>query len=167
MRVTPGKPRPLGATPDATGVQFAVFSRHATAVTVCLFDEAARLLATDTGEIQTARFEAVQQLQHRYGGAAVLKGAGSLVCGGPDEPLGLCTDGNPGMASGGMGDVLSGIMGGLLAQGLDVSTAARVGTLVHALAADRAVEHEGERGLVATDLLPQIRRLVNGGAGAL
>jgi NAD(P)H-hydrate epimerase len=70
------------------------------------------------------------------------------------------------MASGGMGDVLSGIMGGLLAQGLDVSTAARVGTLVHARAADRAAESGGQRGLLATDLLPEIRGQVNGGAGA-
>ncbi len=128
--------------------------------------EAARMLDTDTAGIQSARFEAVQKLQQCYGGAAVLKGAGSLVCGGPDEPLGLCTAGNPGMASGGMGDVLSGVLGGLLAQGLDVSTAARVGTLVHALAADRSAEAEGQRGLLATDLLPEIRAQVNGGADA-
>lgn len=128
--------------------------------------EAARLLDTDTAGIQSARFEAVQKVQQRYGGAAVLKGAGSVVCGGPDEPLGLCTDGNPGMASGGMGDVLSGVLGGLLAQGLDVSTAARVGTLVHALAADRAAHAGGQRGLLATDLLPALRECVNGGADA-
>ncbi len=93
----------------------------------------------------------------------VLKGAGSLVYSGPDRPVALCTAGNPGMASGGMGDVLSGVLGGLLAQGLDVEEAARTGTLLHALAADDAAAEGGERGLLATDLLPHLRRRANGG----
>ncbi|HLD16464.1 MAG TPA: NAD(P)H-hydrate dehydratase, partial [Coxiellaceae bacterium] len=59
------------------------------------------------------------------------------------------------------GDVLSGVIGGLLAQGLDVFAAAEVGVFVHALAADRAAQEGGERGLLATDLMDHLRRLVN------
>ncbi len=65
------------------------------------------------------------------------------------------------MASGGMGDVLSGVIGGLLAQGVPARVAARLGVCLHAEAADRVVEHSGERGLLATDLLSTIQRLVN------
>jgi ADP-dependent NAD(P)H-hydrate dehydratase / NAD(P)H-hydrate epimerase len=68
--------------------------------------------------------------------------------------------GNPGMASGGMGDVLSGIIGGLLAQGLNLQQAAMLGVCVHGLAADLAAA-EDERGLLAGDLFPYIRKLVN------
>lgn len=89
----------------------------------------------------------------------ILKGAGSVVAS-KDEHLGLCALGNPGMASGGMGDVLTGVIAGLLAQGVGMEKAARVGVYVHALAADRAAK-EGERGLLATDLLPHLRQLAN------
>ena len=65
------------------------------------------------------------------------------------------------MASGGMGDVLSGVIGGLLAQGLSLEEAAAAGVQVHAAAGDRAAEQAGQRGLLATDLMPYIRRLVN------
>jgi len=122
--------------------------------------EAARLLQCSIAEIQADRFAAVRALQHCYGGVALLKGVGSLVAGGTAEPMALCDGGNPGMASGGMGDVLSGIVGGLLAQGFGLEQAARVGMLLHAEAADRAAE-AGERGLQATDLLPHLRDLVN------
>ena len=73
----------------------------------------------------------------------------------------VCAAGNPGMSSGGMGDVLSGVLGGLLAQDLPLSQAAEVGVLVHALAADRAVGDHGERGLLATDVLNHLRWVVN------
>ncbi len=89
----------------------------------------------------------------------VLKGAGSLVAG--PEGLAVCPFGNPGMASGGMGDALSGILGALVAQGLPLETAARLGVLVHALAADMAVRQAGERGLLAGDLASCARILVN------
>jgi NAD(P)H-hydrate epimerase len=91
----------------------------------------------------------------------LLKGPGTLIAG-PSSGLALVQAGNPGMASGGMGDVLSGIIGALLAQGLAPFDAARFGALVHAMAADRAVLHQGERGLLATDLMPHVRRLLNG-----
>jgi NAD(P)H-hydrate epimerase len=122
--------------------------------------EAARLLQTDTQSIQADRFSAVTQLQQRYGGTVVLKGAGTLIYDG-QHPIAMCTDGNPGMASGGMGDILAGVIGGLLAQGLSAYDAACLGVLVHAMAADKAATNEGERGLLATDLLPYIRRLLN------
>lgn len=124
--------------------------------------EAARLLGCEPADIQADRFAAVRALQQKYGATVILKGAGSLVCGGGDEPVGLCTGGNPGMATGGMGDVLSGILGGLLAQGLSPGDAARLGVCLHARAADRAAGAGGERGLGATDLFQWLRREVNG-----
>lgn len=121
--------------------------------------EAGRLLGTTTLAVQSDRFAAASALQGRFGGAVILKGAGSLIAG-PDGTL-LCPYGNPGMASGGMGDLLAGIAGALLAQGLDTVTAASAATLVHALAGDDAARVAGERGLLASDLLPFIQQRVN------
>ena len=123
--------------------------------------EAARLLGSTTAAVQSDRFSAVRELAGRFHCTALLKGPGTLVAG-PRPPLALVDAGNPGMASGGMGDVLSGIIGALLAQGLAPFDAARFAALVHGLAADRAVLHQGERGLLASDLMPHIRRLLNG-----
>jgi NAD(P)H-hydrate epimerase len=120
--------------------------------------EAARLLGIDTADIQRDRFAAARALQQRYGGAVVLKGAGSLIA--SNEGLDVVNYGNPGMASGGMGDVLSGIIGGLLAQGFSLANSARLGVCLHGRAADLATQ-DGERGLLATDLLPHLRRLLN------
>ncbi len=121
--------------------------------------EAARLLNCSTADIQQDRFGAVHELQRRYGGAVILKGAGTLVADPDNETPGLCCYGNPGMASGGMGDVLSGVLAGLLAQGLSVAEASRLGVCLHARAADLAAL-DGERGMVATDLLPHLRELL-------
>lgn len=121
--------------------------------------EAARLLGCSVAQIQADRFKAVNQLQQRYGGVVVLKGAGTLVCDG--QSIRLCARGNPGMASGGMGDLLTGVIAALVAQGLSLFDAASVGVDVHAHAADRVARHQGERGLAATDLIPEIRRLLN------
>ncbi|MFM4860231.1 NAD(P)H-hydrate dehydratase [Aeromonas media] len=120
--------------------------------------EAARLLDCGVAEIEADRFAAVSRLQQRYGGVVLLKGAGSLICDG--QRISLCDEGNPGMASGGMGDLLSGIIAALLAQGWSAGMAARLGAVIHAEAADLAAA-EGERGMLASDLLPWIRRLVN------
>ena len=119
--------------------------------------EAARLLGATTGAVQGDRAASARALRDRYGGVAVLKGAGTLVQG---TGLALCPHGNPGMAAGGMGDVLCGLVAGLLAQGLGPENAARAGVLVHALAADRAAAR-GERGLVPSDLLAEFRPLLN------
>ncbi len=123
--------------------------------------EAARLLETSCQDLQCDRFVAITELQKKYGGVSVLKGAGTLVKDDSDI-ISVCRAGNPGMASGGMGDVLSGIIGGLVAQGLDLVTAAEVGVYVHARAGDLAVEEGGgERGLLATDIFTHMRQLVN------
>jgi ADP-dependent NAD(P)H-hydrate dehydratase / NAD(P)H-hydrate epimerase len=122
--------------------------------------EAARLLDQTTEQVQADRYYAVSQLQQRYGGVAVLKGAGTLVQA-ADTITALCSAGNPGMASGGMGDVLSGVLGGLLAQKHSLLEAAEIGVMVHSMAADHAAEQGGERGLLATDVLQQLRLLVN------
>ena len=120
--------------------------------------EAARLCASNTQSIQSDRLNAVQELKERYGGVIVLKGAGTLV---NDGQLWLCNRGNPGMASGGMGDVLTGIISSQIAQRQTLSAAARYGVWIHATAADRAAAQDGQIGLLATDILPYARQLIN------
>jgi len=122
--------------------------------------EAARLLQCTTAEVQSNRFEAVIELQKRYGGAVILKGTGTLVADNQYDLIGICPYGNPGMATAGMGDILSGVTGALLAQGLSPADAARLGVCLHAKAGDLAAR-QGERGMVATDLITHLRYLVN------
>ncbi|MEE9253296.1 MAG: NAD(P)H-hydrate dehydratase [Pseudomonadales bacterium] len=122
--------------------------------------EASRLLGWNTQAVVADRFAAIEALIEKFRCAVVLKGAGTLV-GDPDSRIGVCEAGNPGMASGGMGDVLSGVVGGLLAQGLSAIDAARVGVCVHACAADAVAAQAGERGLLATDLIADVRRILN------
>jgi len=121
--------------------------------------EAATLLGCTAAAVQADRSSALQQLHARYGGVVVLKGAGSLVSSASGVPW-LCTSGNPGMAAAGTGDVLTGIIAALLAQGLAAEDAAAVGVDVHARAGDRAAA-AGERGLMASDLSAEIRGIVN------
>lgn len=124
--------------------------------------EAARLLGVPCRSVQDDRFQAAIDLQKRYGGVSVLKGVGTIVQGNAKAAIPqVCPAGNPGMATGGMGDVLSGVIGGLLAQGLSLNNAAQTGVLVHAIAADHAAQQGGERGLLATDLMAHLRELVN------
>jgi hydroxyethylthiazole kinase-like uncharacterized protein yjeF len=120
--------------------------------------EAARLLQQPTQTVQAGRIEAALELQSRYRATVVLKGAGSLIATGTG--LYLCPYGNPGMGVGGMGDVLTGVIAALRAQGLDAAAAARCGVLIHALAGDAAAM-AGQRGLLPTDLLAALRALVN------
>jgi ADP-dependent NAD(P)H-hydrate dehydratase / NAD(P)H-hydrate epimerase len=117
--------------------------------------EAARLLNCSTAEIQRDRFSSVLSLQAKYGGIVILKGSGTLIASG--DEIAVSTTGNPGMASGGMGDVLAGVIAGLLAQGLSLKNAAQQGVYNHGLAADLAAENDGERGLLASDLMPYLR----------
>lgn len=121
--------------------------------------EAARLLGQTTAEVQADRFAAARAIQSRYNASVILKGAGSLVAS-ATGPIGIVTDGNPGMATGGMGDVLCGILGGLIAQGLSLADAARLGAVVHACAADLAADEHGQRSLLATDLIPYLGELL-------
>ncbi len=124
--------------------------------------EAARLLGCTTREINADRYAAAAALNARYGGVAILKGAGSLVS--EAGRVEVIAGGNPGMGSGGMGDVLTGIVAALRAQGLTAFDAASHGAALHAAAADLAAR-DGERGLLASDLFAPLRRLVNA-AGA-
>ncbi|MDA7995296.1 MAG: NAD(P)H-hydrate dehydratase [Gammaproteobacteria bacterium] len=113
--------------------------------------EAARLLDCDVGEVQADRLAAAHEIAARFGGVCVLKGAGTLVVDG--ESAWLCDRGNPGMASAGMGDVLAGTIGALLAQGASVADA----VWLHSHAADLAAQSCcGERGLLAGDVLMQL-----------
>ncbi len=119
--------------------------------------EAARLLGCTTAEIQADRLSAARKLQQRYGGVVVLKGAGTLIDNG--QEIFICRHGNSGMATGGMGDVLAGIITSLLAQGLPHMEAAKTGVCLHAKAGDLAAAQLGQRGLQPQQLLPFIQQL--------
>ncbi|WP_404972536.1 NAD(P)H-hydrate dehydratase [Vibrio campbellii] len=121
--------------------------------------EAARLLNVSTKEIEQDRFAAARQLHERYGGVIVLKGAGTLIYDG--VRIYVCLAGNPGMASGGMGDVLSGVIAALLAKGLPIAVAARLGVILHSHAADINVQQKGEIGLLASDVIESLRCAIN------
>jgi ADP-dependent NAD(P)H-hydrate dehydratase / NAD(P)H-hydrate epimerase len=121
--------------------------------------EAGRLLDVATEQIQANRLAALERLVERYGGVVVLKGAGTLV-GTKERIPALCERGNPGMASAGTGDVLTGAIAGILAQCRDSWLAARVGVLVHAMAGDAAAR-TGERGLLASDVARELHNCVN------
>jgi len=121
--------------------------------------EAGRLLGKSGAEVQSDRRAALIDLQKRYGGTVVLKGAGTLISADDGVPW-LCDKGNPGMAAPGMGDVLTGVVVALLAQGLSREQAAMTAAYLHARAGDVAARH-GERGILASDLMPALHRLVN------
>lgn len=123
--------------------------------------EAARLLGECSLQIHSDRFAAASRIQQRYAGVVVLKGAGTVIHGQGKLPAAVCSDGNPGMASGGMGDVLTGVIAGLLAQGFGSQQAAEMGVCLHAAAADQVAIEQGERGMLATDLMRFIQQLVN------
>jgi hydroxyethylthiazole kinase-like uncharacterized protein yjeF len=122
--------------------------------------EAGRLLDLSSDAVQADRLAALEALLERYGGTVVLKGAGTLVATAGSVP-GLCERGNPGMATPGAGDVLTGAIAGILAQCKDAALAARVGVWVHAMAGDSAARSGGERGLLASDIAHELRTWVN------
>ncbi|AWH22115.1 NAD(P)H-hydrate dehydratase [Stenotrophomonas sp. ZAC14D2_NAIMI4_6] len=136
---------------DPHGIADAILTPHP--------GEAARLLETTTAAIQADRAGSAQALAQRYHAVVVLKGAGSIVAA-PGQTPRLIAAGNPGMAVGGMGDLLTGIIASLRAQGLSAFDAAAAGALLHALAGDAAAA-DGARGLLPTDLLAPLRRLAN------
>lgn len=122
--------------------------------------EAARLLGCSVAQIEADRYAAIQQLQARYGGQWLLKGAGSLVL--DQRGLSVCGLGNAGMAVGGMGDVLAGLAVGLLAQWSDLPLSDAV--CLHAAAGDLAAQcqyGQGQRGMTALDVVEKIREVVN------
>lgn len=121
--------------------------------------EAAKLLGIESTEVQADRPAALHALSTQYAGVTVLKGAATLTCSDSGLPF-VCTAGNPGMATAGMGDVLAGVIAALLAQGLSLATAATAGVEVHARAGDLAAV-AGERGLLAADVINALRAVVN------
>ena len=122
--------------------------------------EAARLLGQSTENVSSDRPGAVRAISKALDAVCVLKGSGTLVCS-DEDPLLLCDRGNPGMASAGMGDLLSGVIGSLRAQGLSPLQAAGAGTWIHSAAADLAARSGGTVGLIAGDLMPYLRLLRN------
>lgn len=119
--------------------------------------EAARLLGASVDAVQADRFAAARALAERYQAVVVLKGHGSLIAV-PGQPIALCPFGGPAMASAGMGDALTGIIASLIAQGLDLATAACLGTLLHALAGDQAAR--GRRQILASDLINTLHKVL-------
>lgn len=123
--------------------------------------EAARLLRSTTHQVQSDRVGAATRLAQYFNSVVVLKGCGSVVAA-ADGRYAICPFGNPGMATAGSGDVLSGVIGALLLQGIDDPwKAAQCGALVHALAGDRAAAHLGERGMLASDIISQLPFVLN------
>ncbi len=121
--------------------------------------EAARLLGCDARTVQADRPAALHALIQQFRCVVVLKGAGTLV-GAPDREATIVNAGNPGMAVGGMGDLLTGVIASLRAQGMDAFEAASCGAQLHASAGDAAAS-EGMRGMLPSDLLPYLRRCAN------
>ncbi len=128
--------------------------------------EMARLLERSVRQIQEERIGSARKLATGTGAWVVLKGAGTVLVD-PKGSVELVPTGNPAMASAGMGDILTGILAGLVAQGLPPLDAMRLGAFLHGLVADEWVERNGGRGLMATDLLPAIpnalERILGGG----
>ncbi len=153
--------RPLVVDADALRLLASEPMRRADWVLTPHPGEAAVLLGVDSAAVNARRLEMAKRMQCRFGGSVVLKGAGSIVVGSDAVSPGVCTAGNPGMASGGMGDVLTGVIAGLRAQGLAPPVAAERGVCLHAACGDAAAR-SGERGLLASDLIDQLRTLVNG-----
>src|SRR5690606_29423521 len=122
--------------------------------------EAANLLGTDAKRVQADRFETARQLCARHDVVVVLKGAGTIVAA-PGRPPLILEAGNPGMAVAGMGDLLTGTIAALRAQGLSPFNAAAAGVALHAGAGDAAALELGQRGLLPSDLLLWLRRLAN------
>jgi len=122
--------------------------------------EAGRLLAMSTADVQADRFGAARALADRHSAVVVLKGAGTVVAA-PGRVPRVVAVGNPGMATGGMGDLLTGVIAALRAQGLSAFDAATAGVLLHGIAGDAVARNGGERGMLPTDLLLHLRRFAN------
>ncbi len=120
--------------------------------------EAAALLGCGAKDVQADRLAAAREIHDRYGGVCVLKGVGTVIAG--EQGMEICDRGNPGMASAGMGDVLSGIIGALLASGLSPWDAARYGVWWHAAAGDLGRDDVGESSLLASDVIGRLPTVI-------
>ena len=121
--------------------------------------EMARLTGLDTVAVQQDRLRVARDLAATANAHVVLKGASTIVAH-PDGQAGVVMAGNPGMATGGTGDVLTGIVGALLAQGVEPGTAAEAGALAHAMAGDGAAQVRGEASLMAPDLIEHLSGVI-------
>lgn len=153
-------PRPLVVDADALNLLAAHPRKLHGVILTPHPGEAARLLECTVVEVQCDRFAAAGRLAARFDAVVVLKGAGTVIAAPGVVPC-VIDAGNPGMAVGGMGDVLAGVVAGLRAQGLSSCDAACCGALLHAAAGDLAAAQGGERGLLPSDLFPFLRRLAN------
>jgi ADP-dependent NAD(P)H-hydrate dehydratase / NAD(P)H-hydrate epimerase len=117
--------------------------------------EMARLLQTSNAEVQSRRIEVARAFATRHRCCLVLKGAHTVIAA-PEGQVWVNTTGNPGMASGGMGDVLTGVLAGLLAQGYPAAEACMLGVYLHGYAGDRAAQEKGEAGIIARDVIEQL-----------
>ena len=122
--------------------------------------EAAALLSSSTAEIQANRLQACERLLEMFGATTVLKGSGTIIAESAQELPAINTRGTPGMASAGMGDVLSGIIAALLGQGLLPFAAARSAVFIHALCAELYSLDRDQSGLIASDIIECIPRVV-------
>ena len=118
--------------------------------------EAANLLGVNLNHVLDKRLEKTQRLQEQYGGVAVLKGHQTIINYGDKDDISICPHGNPGMAVGGMGDVLAGMISGFAAQKISLRDAAVLGVFIHAYSADIAVKDIGKLSLLPTDLFRYI-----------
>ena len=121
--------------------------------------EAAEMLNISVNEIQKNRIKSAKTLQEKYGCIIVLKGNGTIVCNKND--VYLCSSGGPELAVAGSGDILSGVIGSLIAQGLSPFDAAKTGVEIHALAGKEFVKDVGRIGLAAGELIFYIRKFLN------
>jgi hydroxyethylthiazole kinase-like uncharacterized protein yjeF len=117
--------------------------------------EMARLIGGTVPEVEGDRVGTAREFSTRFRVVLVLKGARTVTAF-PDGRVRINAGGNPGMASGGMGDVLTGLIGGLLAQGMAPEDAAVLGVYLHGRSGDRLLDHLGDAGMAATDLLTEI-----------
>ncbi|WP_218353875.1 NAD(P)H-hydrate dehydratase [Alteromonas lipotrueiana] len=141
----------LGQQASAYTLEHSILTPHA--------GEAARLLGVSVDDVESDRFNYAKQCAQRYHATCVLKGAGTIID--DEDSVAVCRHGNPGMATAGSGDVLSGILGALLAQGMSLDIASRYGVTLHAKAGDDLAGLYGQRGMLASDLFDAVRALIN------
>lgn len=121
--------------------------------------EAARLLEFSLSEVDANRYRTARFIADKYNAVCILKGAGTIIDN--NKQTWVCAHGNPGMATAGMGDVLSGILASMLSQRLERDHAACLGVCLHAKAGDIQAHENGQHGMLATDIIPTVRNLIN------
>jgi NAD(P)H-hydrate epimerase len=127
--------------------------------------EMARMLGTAIDAVQGDRLEVTRAFAREHGVALALKGAGTVI-GGPDGRIAVNPTGNPGLAKGGSGDVLTGIVGALLARGLEPVAALEAGCYLHGLAGDLAAGERGKIAMIAGDVIEQLSGALRALAGS-